>query len=153
MWHQEHYPHNNKWINWTSSKFRTSALWKLPWIKWRDKAQTQRTIVATHISDEDFVSRILKGHIKRKWITRFLMAKYLNRYFTEDVQMAKKCVKRCSMSYVIGEMQIQMTVRSHCTSIRKSTVEKILHPSVVHMWRNQNSHIEGCVKWYQYFRK
>ena len=40
----------------------------------------------------------------------------------EDTQMASKHMKRCSMSYVISEMQIE-TMRCHCESIQVAKIQ------------------------------
>ena len=52
------------------------------------------------------------------------MVKRLNRHLAkEDIQMANKQMKRCSISLTIRELQIQTIVRYYCTYIRMTKIQ------------------------------
>ena len=114
---------------WDLIKLKNICMAKGNSIKMKREPTLWENIFANDTSDKGLISKIYKEfmwlHSRKtnnpikKW------AKDLNRYFSnEDIQKAKRNMKRCSASLAIREMQIKTTMRYHLTLVRMANINK-----------------------------
>ena len=114
---------------WDLIKLKSFCIAKETVSKVKGQPSEWEKIIAKETTDKGLISKIHKKLIqlnaRRRNSPIQNWGKDLNRHFSkEDIQMAKKHMKRCSTLLIIREMPIKTTMRYHLTLVRMAISKK-----------------------------
>ena len=85
-------------------------------------------ILANDVSTKELISKVLQRINAKKPNIPVQKWADLNRHFCkEDIQMAKRYIKRCPASLIIREMHIRITLRHHLTLARMAIIKQFIY--------------------------
>lgn len=118
---------DKKFMSWASLRVKFSTLWMTSLRKERNKQQIGRKSLQNSSLIKDWYSKYPENFWnspERKQKPNYKWAGYLNTYLTkEDMQIANKSMKRCSLSYVIRESQMKTKRRHHYVPIKMVKIQ------------------------------